>query len=807
MLFPRFGAALARLYIVSCVALAATSPMLRAQNAPSSPDANSLAELQAEVAALKAALSQKDAELARLKGAAAPAPAPSAPAEAPSAGPVPSASASSSAQVAPIAGEEGSPVQMSEFEVTTTQGHGYVSGNSASAFKTDESLMALPQGDIVVTSDLIRDLDYINTTDVLQYFGVQAAAQGEFMTLRGNSTVSLPYLDEGPEIPTWEDDAIIDSYEVIKGPAQTLYLNAGLSGVILKATKKPLPYNQEILTASIDDNGLYRLTGDFTGPIGVLGGAQFSYRFVGVYQHGNTYFMNLPNNREVLFPELGIKYRNTTVRVYYNLQIIKGEQDGQDIMTPNGDLYTGAGVHEANQPPNNLNEFETRHVYAELDQKLSNNWEMKLSGAYWNYLDFGNFAYATDVNWNNNTENFISRIDNEKWHFWTVINDYQGHYDIGPSTWEMPARDAFGWAFSSQVDKQAYWTTAPFPYPNGPIGGSVNVPVNSAAAINALQNPPVSAFSPPSVADGGPGGDFETELSTMYAQHTMDLIPNWLTVVAGFTFNSIATESVTDWAVLPWNATFESVSQWNHRLAAVIHLGPSVSIYALDSTTFTPPATGLFLENGELPPNQLGTGTELGLKWNFLGGKISGESAWFKEVLTNGLNSTAGTLPNGALYAAVIGSVTLEGVDGDASFTIVPGWQLIGSWYAGHQVDPFNQPVPGSYNNFWAAYTRYDFPKNEPLAGITTGGGVSRLGGRWQSTGGLTYSGYLPAIEKVEVGTLVNGFVQYQFNKHWDFRVVCDNILDQHYPVAVETAFIIDPSPGRIFSFETAYKY
>src|SRR6202035_1730664 len=133
-----------------------------------------------------------------------------------------------------------------------------------------------------------------------------------------------------------------------------------------------------------------------------------------------------------------------------------------------------------------------------------------------------------------------------------------------------------------------------------------------------------------------------------------------------------------------------------------------------------------------------------------------------KEVLTNGLNSEAGILPNGAGYGAVIGDVTLEGVDGDASFTIVPGGLFIGSFYAVHQRDPFNNPIPNGYDNSWSAYTRYDFAKATPLSGLAVGGGITRIGGRWMSYSGLSYSGYLPTFLKVQTGTLVNAFFDYR---------------------------------------------
>lgn len=56
------------------------------------------------------------------------------------------------------------------------------------------------------------------------------------------------------------------------------------------------------------------------------------------------------------------------------------------------------------------------------------------------------------------------------------------------------------------------------------------------------------------------------------------------------------------------------------------------------------------------------------------------------------MTASAGINANGAAYVSVIpGDVVDEGVDGDVSFTPVPGWQLIGNWYAGHQRDPFGK--------------------------------------------------------------------------------------------------------------------
>ena len=556
-------------------------------------------------------------------------------------------------------------VQMSAFEVITTQGNGYVATTAATAFKTDQALMDIPQGDVVVTNDLIKDINYENSTDVLQYFGVEQNIQGAVMQMRGTSLLSFPYLDEMPNVMYYQDDAVIDSYEVVKGAAQTLYVGAGLAGVVLETTKKPLPYDQNIVTASIDQWGLFRITIDSTGPLGKVGDFDFGYRLVAVYQHGNEYFNNTSDDRYSVFPELGLKYKNTTVRAYWN-PLKATATPGMAFVTPTGQLETAMGWKgENNVGPYNAPEYWAgRTIFVEVLQKISDNWENRLSAADWRYDVDGPYGgeFAENVNFDNNTETWGLERSDEHWAYWTVLDDYQGHYQIGPDNWRMNQSDAFGFAYSSSTDKQFYFDTAPFPYPNGPVGGSITVPFNNPSALGTLVAPPANDISPPPTSvwtSEAYANDLQIQTAAIYWQHTMDLVPNWFTIITGWTWDSVATQSVSDWAVLPWQGTNISLSQWVHRLGAVVHLGKSVSLYALDSTNFLVPYSNT-LENGTLPPPQVGIGTELGVKWNFGNGKITGEAAWFKAVTTNGLNLSAGTLPSGVLYAAVIGSITEE---------------------------------------------------------------------------------------------------------------------------------------------------
>src|ERR1700722_19686913 len=110
------------------------------------------------------------------------------------------------------------PIMMSSFQVNSTENTGYISKNSATAFKTDESLLTIPQAVMVVTRDMITDTGYNQSSDVLRFAGVADFFRGESYELRG-ARISYDLIDEMPSISAYMDNIFIDSYEVIRGPA------------------------------------------------------------------------------------------------------------------------------------------------------------------------------------------------------------------------------------------------------------------------------------------------------------------------------------------------------------------------------------------------------------------------------------------------------------------------------------------------------------------------------------------------------------------------------------------------------------
>jgi hypothetical protein len=151
----------------------------------------------------------------------------------------------------------GVPIMMSTFEVNSTQDTGYVTKNSATAFKTDEALISIPQPVLVVTRDMITDIGYNYSSDVLAFAGVSDYYRGESYMLRG-ARVSYDLVDEMPGIIAYQDNIFVDSYEVIRGPAAVFYPTATLGGIILKTTRKPMAVAQTTINVSEDQFGTFR---------------------------------------------------------------------------------------------------------------------------------------------------------------------------------------------------------------------------------------------------------------------------------------------------------------------------------------------------------------------------------------------------------------------------------------------------------------------------------------------------------------------------------------------------------------------
>lgn len=770
-----------------CLAL-----LLLPLSAVAQPTTGSADDKDAQIAALKAEIEQLKA--ARQQPAAAPAPA----APATAAAPVESASTGTPAPAA--APTDSTLLHLSKFEVRTTQGVGYSAGNSASALKTSEPLMKLPAQIIVVTSDMVKDIGSHYASDVLTYAGLVPYYRGPAIMSRG-SRIGNPYVDDVPQATGigMSDNTNIDTYQVIKGPQQVLYPLASLGGLVIQTTKKPLPgVKQGIFDARISEWGRYTLTADVNQPLAEVNGAKVTGRLVAIEQAGDGAFYNARDSKRGFFPSLSVDWKNTVVNLQYDHQEYQYLPGGTGILTPTGDVYVGLGVRNQNSPKDNYDDNVMNNMRLSWTQILSDNWQAKSQVAWFNMSRLGSVAFPTGVNWNANTMTYTRRKDNAYNESLDIQTDVSGSYSL----FGIPMRSAFGFNHHDQTAKSEYWTTQP----------TITIPIGDAAAIDAIVLPPLSAYLPPA----NPGTRQKQYVSNGYFMETIDIIPKWLTIVGGLTYSNIETVTDTNLALRnPYTATDAQAQEWLHRYGAVLYLTKNVSLYVSESTTFNP-AVGVLYDNSPLP-SVLGKSQEVGIKTDFLDGKISASFAAYKMELSN----QAVLVPHPALnvaglnYYTLIGDTESKGWDASFSLNPLPGLQFVGTAYMGTVHDSNGNPITATVENSWSIYTRYDFSRESALKGLSFGGGAAKAGGKWFNMSGLTLPGGAPlpknssgnSLFKLKQDVMVNLFAGYKLNRNWEFRVDCSNVLDKSYPIGAQGVGLVDAAEPRTFSFQTTYRY
>ncbi len=686
-------------------------------------------------------------------------------------------------------------VELSHFEVTTTQDKGYVTTNAATGFKTNQPLLNIPQAITVVTRDLIDDIGFTSSSDALQFAGVARHSVGSEAAMLRGSRIGNPILDEFPNgSHPYLDNVNIDSYEVIRGPAAVFYINSSLGGVVLKTTRKPLPYKSGFVSFSADQFGTYRASLDSTGPLGSIGEGKFSYRLNGVVKGGDQFFRNRSEETFGIFPTLQFRYKDTTVRLAYDYTRLKHYPQAHSFLTPEGQVYTGAGRDENYQAPNNLEDFSSALIRLSLLHRFSEGWEMKFSASNSRFKrgPTGIILPAGGVNWNTQTVTFTARRNFQDQNSNYAMGDVSGKYDL----FGLKSQSIVGFQFVEGTSDALFQSSTSF---GGPGITTITRPVAN-PDMDSIVIPNLSTYIPPA----NPGGRSAGNDLIAYIQQQMDVIPDRLSLVTGWSYWGRQATSIPNPALpRPVPSTFSRSSGTLHRYGVVGYITKEISLYALESTVLQPNVFGI-QANGTPLPNQLGKGQEVGIKTALFDGRISSTLSFFDIGLSN-QSSFGGVLPDGRSYQNLIGSTSQKGWDVDLALKLLPNWQVVATYFRGDIKTATGAPVSLSYKSSWSVFTRYDFTR-DAFKGLSIGGGATAKGGYIVGSSGLT----LPtpaAFINVKDGTLVNVFANYAINRHWSVRVNVENALDETFPAGMQAAWLVDPSNPRTFAFSSTYKF
>ena len=172
-------------------------------------------------------------------------------------------------------------VELSAFEVKTSQDVGYIATNSVGATRINVRAIDLPFSVDVINAELFQDTGAIDLEDALRYtIAAQPATVGDTegrFKIRGFATADIKRNGFVLRAQGRPDAAFIDRVEFIRGPGSVLYGIGNPGGSVNIITKQPLRSPKTTLTSSVGDNNFRNVQLDSGGP---LAGAKISYRLV-----------------------------------------------------------------------------------------------------------------------------------------------------------------------------------------------------------------------------------------------------------------------------------------------------------------------------------------------------------------------------------------------------------------------------------------------------------------------------------------------------------------------------------------------
>jgi iron complex outermembrane recepter protein len=685
---------------------------------------------------------------------------------------------------------------LSAFHVASTQDKGYVA-TSSTPFKTKQNLADIPQAITVVTRDMIDDIGGYNASDILIYAGASPNSRGEAFSLRGSSSsMNFPLIDGQLDRTPAMDNLFVDSYEIMRGPAALLYPNTALSGVINRTTRKPLPAALNSVRVSYKDYGLYRSEIDSTGPIARVGEGKFSYRVLAAFQDGDAYWRNAEEKRIAFHPSLQLDYKNTRVLVAYDFNDLREPSGPTGVLTPDGKVFTGAGRNEINLPPGAMERRRHYGLRVQVVHQFAPNWGVRIGGDLNLVRRLGSVVLPTGVNYNDRTIGFFNRRNDFKLDDRSLSVDFNGNYKL----FGVGQQSTFGLVLTNQKTIARAFVNSDFF--NGITAQRIIRPLDR-PNVDTLPVKPENQF----ILPANHGTRVRADLGNFYFQQVVDAIPDRLSLVAGVsryrneTSNSPTIVSPT--AVPEIAKSFETL----HRFGVVFKVTRDVSLYAMEANTSLPP-TIVKLVDGSVAAPASGKGKEVGIKFDYMNGRIVSTVAFF-DLRTTGLTVFGGVLPTGENYVNPVGRVSQKGFDADIALRLTNAWQIVGTMYKGKVKDQNGAAVDASYKQSWSVFTRYDFGSSGNAKGLSIGGGASRISGRVVTSTTIIFPVGMtrPAFIDVEPGTLVTGFTNYTLNNHWSFRFQVNNILDRTYAVGITAAHLVDPSLPRSFIFSTKYRF
>jgi len=665
--------------------------------------------------------------------------------------------------------------------------------------KTGQSLRETPKSVTLVTRERIETQNLTSLADALnQTTGITLAGYSSvesFWMSRGFRLTTMQLDGGAPAISTgfgsWlqPDMAVYDHVEVLRG-VDGMYTGAGEPGGVINLVRKRAKRATEIqASASLGSWDFRRAEFDLTGPLTEDG--RLRGRAVAAYQD-TGYFYDRGQSEKVIFFGTGEYDLTPTTLLVAGANYERRKEDayftsGMPRYAAGGDL--GLSRDTAFNPDWNHWYFTTKEVFARVEQQFGRNGVVKLNLtrlqqdsesrfmtvfgavdpetltgpiAVGRAYDFGSVQQLADLSASGTFELFGHE------HRYTVGADYAKADGGGQRAYAL---QGYSWAGETPVDV-FHFDPAQYPRPAAILSGYYPLSEQSQHGFYATVG--LQLADALRLTLGGRYGEYR------FAESYQD-------VDASGVYSAPTTTRYEDSKFIPSVAlTWDFAADW--------------SAYASYAETFKVQANMLSGPKPGRPLDPLtGAGYELGVKGEVFGFLNTALAVYRIERTGQAVRDLAYPYEPGASGSSCCylpqADITSEGVDVEASGTVLPGWQL----FAGYTYNKSKLAgAPSLYESYFLNLT----PRH-----------MFKLWTSWQLPGRFSHwtfnAGVLAQSESLVNGgafdavtgdyvsfrfsqgtySTWNASLQYRFDDTWSLGLYGDNLFDKTYYASVGDVF------------------
>jgi iron complex outermembrane receptor protein len=640
--------------------------------------------------------------------------------------------------------------------VVTGEQDRYRVPNASTGTRTDTLIRDIPQTIQVVPEEVIRDQKVtrlrdalLNVGGVLQDGGFggtadQIGIRGFFGGgLFGGGILVDGFKDGRSGI---RETANLERIEVLKGPASVLYGGFEPGGVINLVTKQPLRdpfFNAEL---SVGSFSTFRPSIDISGPLN--SDKTLLYRLNSVYETSDG-FRDFDQDTQRFFISPILKWEiNKATNLIFQFDYLNDERPfdrgllalGEDILDTPLERFFGE--------PDDVRKVEEIGFSYRLEHNFDDNW--KIRNAF-RYQSSDTFDYRAEPVRLNETTGILSRnfrANDDYRETYTLQTDLVGKFATGSINHTL----LFGIDLARATQG----------------GTQKRLPAGLTPSINVF-NPVYNVIPKPGLEeltvvvrdnqDTGDGLGIFLQNQIAMADNLKFLVGGRLDIVDQNSkdLRDGSESNQYDTAIIP-------------RLGIVYQPIEPISLYASYSQSFQP--NFATRADGSVLESERGTQYEVGVKGEFLDGRLAGTLAAYHITKSN-IATTDLANPD---FSVPIGKQRNQGIEFNVAGQILPGWNVIASYsYIDAEITEDNSGLAGNRPanvpfNTASLWTTYELQRGS-LQGLGFGLGLFYVGDRLGDADN-TYT--IPGYLRTDVA------IYYQRN-NWRAGINIQNLFNEKY--------------------------